>query len=104
MVAVGDSSYAVIDLLKALEGKVSLISRLRLDAALYEPAPPRSAKQVGRKRLKGKRLATLAQLAGVGALAWQWLEVTDWYGRQLQRVEYATGTAVCGAARAVSFW
>lgn len=94
VVAVGDSGYAVIDLLKALEGKVSLISRLRLDAALYEPAPPRSAKQVGRKRLKGKRLATLAQLAGVGALVWQWLEVIDWYGSQAQRVEYATGTAV----------
>lgn len=94
IIAVGDSSYAVIDLLKALEGKVSLISRLRLDAALYEPTPPRSVKQVGRKRLKGKRLATLAQLAGAGALAWQWLEVTDWYGSQPQRVEYATGIAV----------
>ncbi|QMW06775.1 hypothetical protein [Spirosoma foliorum] len=59
--------------------------------------------QVGRKRLKRKRLATLAQLAGVGALNWQWLEVIDWHDSQPQRVEYATGTAVCGAARAVSF-
>ncbi|WP_460979672.1 IS701 family transposase [Spirosoma knui] len=94
LIAVGDSSYAVIDLLNALQGRVSLISRLRLDAALYEPAPVRSVGQVGRKRLKGKRLATLAQLAGVGALSWQWLEVIDWYGSQPQRVEYATGTAV----------
>ena len=33
VIAVGDSSYAVIDLLKALQGQVRLISRLRLDAA-----------------------------------------------------------------------
>jgi hypothetical protein len=99
LIAVGDSTgppggYAVIELFSALQGRVSLISRLRLDAALYEPAPVRATGQVGRKRLKGKRLATLAQLAGAGALAWQWLEVVDWYGGQPQRVEYATGTAV----------
>ena len=94
LIAVGDSSYAAIELLKALQGRVSLISRLRLDAALYEPAPVRSTGQVGRKRLKAKRLATLAQLAGAGALAWQWLEVVDWYSGQPQLVEYATGTAV----------
>src|SRR5215475_10945098 len=43
VVVVADSSYAVIELLKkvsALPG-VSLITRLRLDAALYDPAPPR---------------------------------------------------------------
>lgn len=34
VVAVGDSSYAVIDLLIVWQGQVSLISRLRLDAAL----------------------------------------------------------------------
>ena len=94
LIAVGDSSYSVIDLLHALQGRVSLISRLRLDAALYEPVPVRLPGQVGRKRLKGKRLPTLAQLAGVGALSWQWLEVADWYGGQPQQVEYATGTAV----------
>ena len=94
LIAVGDSSYSVIDLLHALQGRVSLISRLRLDAALYEPVPVRLPGQVGRKRLKGKRLPTLAQLAGVGALSWQWLEVVDWYGGQSQQVEHATGTAV----------
>jgi len=30
VIAVGDSSYAVIDLLSSLQGQVSLISRLRL--------------------------------------------------------------------------
>jgi hypothetical protein len=55
IIAVGDSSYAVIDLLSALEGKVAFITRLRLDAALYEPVPERKKGQNGRPRIKGKR-------------------------------------------------
>jgi len=55
VIAVGDSSYAVIDLLSSLQGQVSLISRLRLDAALYDPVPVRPVGQRERKRLKGQR-------------------------------------------------
>src|SRR5512141_3125716 len=43
IVVVADSSYAVLELLAAardLPTPVSLITRLRLDAALYDPAPP----------------------------------------------------------------
>src|SRR5215203_4091488 len=36
---------------------------LRLDAALYEPAPPRYPGQLGRPRLKGDRLANLCVVA-----------------------------------------
>ena len=42
---VGDNSYAVLDLLhcgQSLREPVTLIARLRLDAALYAPAPPGS--------------------------------------------------------------
>ena len=45
LVVVADSTYAVIDLLAAcgrLAAPVTLITRLRLDAALYDPAPPRT--------------------------------------------------------------
>ena len=44
LVLVGDGGYAVLDLLhccQSLAQPVTLIARLRLDAALYEPAPPR---------------------------------------------------------------
>lgn len=94
VIAVGDSSYAVIALLKALQGQVSLISRLRLDAALYEPAPARVSGQRGRQRLKGKRLPTLANLAAEPSTLWQKLTVADWYGGRPQEVEYCTNTAV----------
>ena len=47
--------YAVLALLKQVSATpgVSLITRLRLDTALYEPAPPRALRQHGRPRKKG---------------------------------------------------
>src|SRR6266496_858019 len=65
LVVVADSSFAVIDLLwqlRQLANPICLITRLRLDAALYEPAQPASGK-IGRPRKKGKRLPTLESIA-----------------------------------------
>jgi hypothetical protein len=61
VVLLGDTSFAALDLLAALarQGLVC-ITRLRLDAALYEPAPPRQPGTVGRPRTKGARLPKLA--------------------------------------------
>jgi hypothetical protein len=59
LVMVGDSAYAALDFLHAcasLAQPVTVITRLRLDAALYTPAPPYAGK--GRPRKKGKRLPT----------------------------------------------
>jgi hypothetical protein len=94
IIALGDSSYAVIDLLAALAGKVSMITRLRLDAALYEPAPLRKADQVGRSRKKGKRLPTLKQLAAQADTQWQRLIFSEWYGHKAKCMQVATGTAL----------
>jgi hypothetical protein len=94
VIAVADSSYAVISLLHALTGQVSLITRLRLDAALYEPAPPVVAGRRGRKRLVGKRLPTLQKMALDTTTRWESLTVSDWYGGQSQSVEYVSQTAV----------
>ncbi len=55
---VGDNGYAVLDLLhccQRLREPVTLIARLRLDAALYAPAPARQPGQNGRPALKGPR-------------------------------------------------
>lgn len=42
IVVVGDSGFAALELLSALaRHKVTGITRRRLDAALYDPAPPR---------------------------------------------------------------
>jgi hypothetical protein len=61
LVVVGDNAYAALDFLAgARQIGVTMIARLRLDAALYEPAPPYSGH--GRPRKKGKRLPTPATM------------------------------------------
>jgi hypothetical protein len=58
LVVVADNSYAVLELLAAVSGlrhPVTVITRLRLDAALYDPAPVRQPGTNGRPRKKGAR-------------------------------------------------
>src|SRR5918992_2840344 len=90
LVVVTDSSFAVITLLwrvRHLPHPVAWITRLRLDAALYEPAPPRQPRQTGRPRLKGKRLPTLAHVLRDAATSWQTVTVRGWYGEMERVVE-----------------
>ncbi|MDP9311206.1 MAG: hypothetical protein M3R24_10010 [Chloroflexota bacterium] len=68
-----NSSYAVLVLLARcarLTPSVAVATRLRLDAALYEPAPPRKPKQNGRPCLKGKQLPTVQQVLYAPATQW----------------------------------
>ncbi len=94
LVVVGDNSYAVLDLLHAcqqLANPVTLVTRLRLDAALYEPAPSYSGQ--GRPRKKGSRLPTLAAL--LKADTTQWVEMmVPWYQGTLRPMQIASATAV----------
>ena len=58
IVAVADSSFAVLSLLarmQRLKDPLIIVTRLRLDAGLYEPTPPRRPKQEGAPRKKGNR-------------------------------------------------
>ncbi len=62
IVAVADRAYASLKLLshcRSLSKPVTFITRLRLDAALYEPAPVRRRGQIGSPRIKGERLPNL---------------------------------------------
>ena len=96
LVLVGDSGYAVLDLLhfcQSLREPVALITRLRLDAGLYAPAPPRLPGQTGRPRVKGVRLPTLKEQLGLSAVSWTTTPVA-WYDGTVRRVELASQTAV----------
>jgi hypothetical protein len=97
IVAVADSSYAALELLAGCQAgpqPVTVITRLRLDAALYEPAPPRRPGQVGRPRLKGPRRPTLATVVQDPHTGWTPLTVPDWYGTGERGVEVVSDTAV----------
>jgi hypothetical protein len=94
MIVVGDSSYAVIDFLAAVRGQLTFITRLRLDAALYEPAPDRIPGRPGRNRKKGKRLPTLAEKLENPKTKWRKVTLSQWYGQSEKEMEMTTETAV----------
>jgi hypothetical protein len=97
LVVVADSSYAAILLLARLQrlpNPLYMVTRLRLDAALYEPAPPRKHDQVGRPRLKGARLPTLEKVLQDAKTAWKPVTIPDWYSEKRRQVEMVSGTAV----------
>jgi Transposase DDE domain len=96
LVVVGDSSFAVIDLLwqlRRLKEPVAMIVRFRMDAALYEPAKTVQGKK-GRPHKKGKRLPTLAKVAEDKRTHWKRLTVQEWYGEKKRKIEITSGTAV----------
>lgn len=102
LVIVADSSFAVITLLarlRRLPNPVCMITRFRLDAGLYEPAPPRKAHQPGRTRVKGKRLPTLEAIALQRKTRWKRVTIPAWYGEGTRTIEIVSNTAVwyhCG--------
>jgi hypothetical protein len=94
IVVTADSSFAALELLEAVRDAVMVVTRLRLDAALYEPAPTRCAGQMGRPRKKGKRLPTLEHVAADRQTPWQEVTVRDWDGAPQRVVAVVTGTCV----------
>ena len=97
LVVVADSSFAVIELLwqlRQLEHPVCMITRFRMDAALYEPAKKVVRVQKGRPRKKGKRLPTLETVAADKHTHWKRWTVQEWYGEKERKIEITSGTAV----------
>ena len=70
---------------------VTVITRLRVDAALYEPAPLYSG--LGRPRLKGQRLPTPQQRIDDPVTVWTRLPLV-WDNHQLRAIEISTHQAV----------
>jgi hypothetical protein len=104
VVVVGDNTYAALDFLAAAQQlKVTVIARLRLDAALYEPAPPYN--QRGRPRKKGQRLPTLATVLTDPTTVWQrqtlpWYDGAqrDWTSPPVQRFGFTPAKRPCPSA------
>ena len=96
IVFVADSSFAALELLAKVKTMpwASVITRLRLDAALYDPPPPRSPGTNGRPRLKGKRRPTLEAVLADEKTLWTTLRVEQWYGKGPRQVAVTTDTAV----------
>jgi hypothetical protein len=97
IVAVADRAYASLKLLdrcRSLSNPILFVTRLRLDAALYQPAPPRRQGQIGRPRIKGERLPNLSEVAQDPTTVWKTITIANWYGSTERMVEIASNTAV----------
>ena len=95
LVLVADSSFSSLLFLHALQRRgLTVIIRLCLDAALYDPAPPRVPGTMGRPRKAGQRLATLAKVVADATTVWQPLHVEHWYGGGARDLLIASATAV----------
>jgi hypothetical protein len=94
LVFVADSGFAALDLLHAVCGQVCMITRLRLDANLFHPAPKRKKGQRGRPPLKGRALPKLNAVLRNKKTVWRSIVVAQWYNAQQCKLLVATGTAV----------
>jgi hypothetical protein len=96
VIFVADSSFAVLDLLALISRKpgVSLITRLRMDAELWDDAPMREAHQRGRPRVKGARRKSPQARLDDPETTWEKVEVENWYGGGNREVEVYSEDAV----------
>ena len=90
----GDQDDAVSEVLAAPRPVATIVTRLRLDARLCEPVPPRQPPQKGRPRVVGPRLPTLVARAADPTMAWAALTVARGYGDNNRGIEIVSGTAV----------
>jgi DDE superfamily endonuclease len=96
LIFVGDSGFAALDLLHAVSQmpNAHLITRLRLDAELWNRAPQRKPHQPGRPRVKGARRPSPKQRLDDPNTSWTSREVERWYGSEKREVEIYTETCV----------
>jgi DDE superfamily endonuclease len=94
LVLVVDGSFAAVALALACRAsQVVMVSRLRLDAALYHPPVAQPPGKRGRKPAKGLRQRRLQVWAARPDTPWQ-DSVVDWYGGQRKRLWVFSRTAL----------
>lgn len=93
LIAVMDGEFAAIDLLHALRGSMVAITRLRLDARLFDF--PTGYDRRGRPASKGKRQPLLAARASDPTTVWtRVVQASRTAWRSGGWIEYASGTAL----------
>jgi hypothetical protein len=96
LVLVGDGAYAAVVLAHCCAGlpvPVTLISRLRLDAALYDFPGPQPKGKPGPKPKKGERQPSLAERIDDPATQWMSIEIL-WYDGLKRTLEIFWGVSL----------
>jgi hypothetical protein len=94
LILVLDGGFAAVELASdCRRHRVTLVCRLRIDAALYDvPGPPVPGRR-GPKPTKGPRQPSPKQLAACPATAWESVEV-DWYGGRRKAMQVVVGAGL----------
>jgi hypothetical protein len=93
IVIVADTAFAAIEFLAAVRNYVCVVTRLRLDANLFDFPPPKR-KGPGRRPVRGKRLKKLSAILHDRSVRWQRCRISLWYGQTNRIVEITSGTAI----------
>jgi hypothetical protein len=94
LVLVVDGGFAAVSLaLACVKSQVTMVARLRWDAALYHPPGPQPQGKRGPKPIKGKRQRSLQGWAKRSDTPWETVEVT-WYGGQRKKLRVFSRTAL----------
>ena len=94
LIVLGDSSYASYELLESVRHQVCMITRLRLDARLFDFPAPRPKGKRGPTQKVGRRQPTLKQRLEQNHTQWIRLVIPNWYGQPQKVMLVATGTAL----------
>jgi DDE superfamily endonuclease len=94
LVLVVDGGFAAVSLaLACVKSQVTMVSRLRWDAALYHRPAPHPPGKRGPQPLKGKRQRRLQAWAERADTPWETVEV-DWYGGRRKQLWVFSHTAL----------
>ncbi len=85
IVFVADSSFGTHELAWRIGQRATLISRLRLDANLFAPPPPRDPNKRGRPRQKGPPLPKLQTRLDDPDARWTSITLPRWYGSSKEK-------------------
>lgn len=95
LIFVGDSGYAALVLLdRCRKLGITAVTRLKMNAALYDVAPERFSDTKGRPRKKGQRLPTPQMHLDNPNTIWSRQHVSQWYSHGEQDIDVATGLAI----------
>ena len=96
IILVGDGAFACGELAwSCLKLKISLITRLKMNAALYDFPPLDVPGKRGRKKTKGARLFSFRDMIGMPELGWTEI-VVEGYGQKKKKLKYVSNVSLWG--------
>jgi hypothetical protein len=96
IILVGDGGFACGKLAwRCLKLKICLISRLKMNARLYDIPSAGTFKRRGRRKTKGTKLHSFREMVDMPDLGWKEI-IIEGYRKQMKRVKYISNVSLWG--------